>query len=385
MITCDPMTGVEVAQLTVLILFAANALLVAGLIALKACHRRGEMLRRARKAEYMALISRHIAYVDCTDPITRRMAEDPAFLDALIDVRNAVVGPEVESLRGIVDRHGVVRRQETRLRSAFPLGRRLRAAVALAELGDGSAAPTLLDSLDDREPEIRIQAARGLGRMRWTPAIDAIVARFAAETPWVRARYSDTLVGFGADATWPLLAYVRVNHHFESEGPVAAIRTLAAIGDDQAAQPLIEVLRNASDPEVRLAAIEALGALGNLRAAPALRNQARSADWRIRAKALSALGDIGDHGSLDLMATGLADPDWWVRRNSAAALARVRGGVDRLFEALSGQDRFAADAAAEALADAGELAVARSRLDGGAPADRDLLLVGHMAGAGRVT
>ena len=373
------MTGIEVAQLSALLIFATNLVLVASLIALKSVHRGRDRRHHVRKTQYMSLISRHVAYDNCTDPITNAMAEDPAFIDALIDLRNAVVGPEVETLRGIVDRHGVIDHQVARLRRPFPLGRRLRAAVVLAELGDESAADTLMELLTDREPEIRIQAARGLGRTRWTPAIDAIVARFAVETPWVRARFADTLIGFGTDATWPLIAYVRVNHHFEREGPVAAIRALAALGDDQAAQPVIEVLRNASDPEIRIAAIEALGAFGSLRAAPALRNQVRSADWRIRAKAVTAIGEIGDAGSLDLLAAGLCDPEWWVRRNSANALTRIRGGVDRLFDALAGNDPFASDAAAEALADVGELAAARGRIDDGRPLDRDQALVGHMA------
>ena len=376
------MTGIKVAQLSVLIIFAANALLVAGLIALKTVHRSRARRHHRRKTGYMALISRHVTYANCTDPITSRMATDPAFLDALIDIRNAVVGPEVETLSGIVDRHGVITLQEARLRAQFPLGRRLKAAVALAELGDESAAATLMDHLADREPEVRIQAARGLGRMKWTPAIDAIVARFPVETPWVRTRFADTLLGFGAAATWPLIAYIRVNHHFEREGPVAAIRTLAALGDDQAAQPLIEVLRNATDVEVRIATIEALGLLGSLRAAPALRNQARSADWRVRAKAMSAIGDIGDARSVDLIASGLNDTNWWVRRNAAAALTRVKGGVDRLCAALVGDDQYAAHAAAEALTDAGEVGAARQRLDDGRPLERDRVLVERLIGVG---
>jgi HEAT repeat protein len=376
------MTGHEAAQLSVLIVFATNALLVAGLIVLKTIHRVRDTRRRRRKTSYMALISRHIAYVDCTDPITSKMAADPAFLDALIDVRNAVLGPEVVTLRGIVDRHGVIDRQMSRLESPFPLGRRLRAAVALAELGDESAAMRLMRHLDDREPEIRIQSARGLGRMGWTPAIDAIVARFPIETPWVRSRFADSLIGFGPDATWPLIAYVRINHHFESEGPVAAIRTLAAIGDDQAAQPLIEILHTATDAEIRIAAIETLGDLGSSRALPVLRNQARSADWRIRAKAVSAIGGIGDPGSTVLLERSLTDPDWWVRRNAAAALAQVPGGIDGLYDALVGDDRFAADAAAEALADAGELVAARRRFEDGETMERDRRLLEHMVEVG---
>ncbi len=374
------MTAIEVTQLAALIIFATNALLVAGLIALKSVNRTRLTKGRQRKSLYMELVSRHIAYENCTDPITPQMAADPMFVDALIDVRNALAGPESETLRGIVDRHGVTERQVARLRSSFPLGRRLRAAVVLAELGDESAVDTLMEHLGDREPEIRIQAARGLGRMRWTPAIDAVVARFNIETPWVRSRFADTLINFGAAATWPLLAYIRVNQPFESVGPVAAIRTLGSIGDDQVVQPLIEVLHNPGDAEIELAVIETLGTLANPSAVPVLRTSARSSDWRVRAKTMTSLGEIGDPASLDVIAGGLTDPEWWVRRNSAAALARVDGGIDRLYDAVGGTDQYAADAAAEALADVGELAAARRRLDDGQAGEQDRVLIGHMAG-----
>jgi hypothetical protein len=374
------MNSFEVTPVAALIIFTINALLMAGLVALKAVHRSRDTRGRQRRSRYMELVSRHISYQHCTDPITSRMASDPVFIDALIDVRNALSGQESETLRGIVDRHGVTERQVARLRSSFPLGRRLRAAVVLAELGDESAVDALMEHLGDREPEIRIQAARGLGRMRWTPAIDAVVDRFNIETPWVRSRFADTLVNFGTEATWPLLAYIRVNHTFESDGPVAAIRTLGAIGDDQVVQPLIGILHDATDVEVKLAAIETLGALASPSAGPVLRVTARSADWRVRAKSMTALAEIGDTGSLDLLAGALADREWWVRRNAAAALIRVPGGIDRLYEALVGDDRFAGDAAAEALADAGELSAARQRAGTGEGRSRDFALIGHMAG-----
>lgn len=374
------MTSIEILQVAALITFAVTTLLMAGLIVLKTVNRHRRARRRRRKTAYMGLVSRHIAYENCTDPITVGMASDPAFIDALIDVRNALAGHRGQTLRGIVDRHGITARQVARLRSPFPLGRRLRAAVVLAELGDESAVDALIEHLGDREPEIRIQAARGLGRMRWTPAIDAVVARFSIETPWVRTRFAATLINFGAEATWPLLAYITVNHPFESAGPAAAIRTLGAIGDDQAVQPLIEVLHNATDPEVKLATIETLGALASPSAGPVLRIAARSADWRVRAKSMTALADIADIGSLGILSGGLNDPEWWVRRNAAAALARVRGGTDRLYDAIAGDDRFAADAAAEALADVGELSAARQRVEAGQGRTRDLALLGHMAG-----
>jgi HEAT repeat protein len=291
------------------------------------------------------------------------MAEDQAFLDALIDMRNAITGDEVSTLRRIVNHHGVIERQMRYLDSSILLSRRLRAAVALAELGDEISAGTLMRHLDDREPEIRIQSARGLGRIQWTPAIDQIVSRFSDEIPWVRVRFSDTLIGYGTKATWPLLAYIRINHRFDSKGPALALRTLAQIQDDQAVGPLLEVLDETTDLEIQIATVDALSELGSSEALPAVESLLDSEQWELRSKSASALGKLGDPSAIPRLMTVMRDENWWVRRSAAAAVARLPEGIEALYRSLDDEDPFAADAAAEALADAGELVTARERAE----------------------
>lgn len=360
-------------EIATLVIFSINALLLAALILLKVIHRRRMIDHNERRRRHLELLSRHLAYDNCTDPITSSMAEDPAFLDALIDMRNAVTGDEISTLHEIVNRHGVIERQIRRLNSPFPLGRRLRAAVSLAELGDESAADALMRHLDDREPEIRIQCARGLGRIRWTPAIEEIVWRFHEETPWVRTRFSDTLTGFGSQATWPLLAYIRVNHRFETSGPALAIHTLAQIQDSEAVGPLLEILAETRDMEIEIPTMEALGELSSPEAMPALMARLDSPSWEIRAKSASALGDIGERSAVPRLREAMRDESWWVRRSAAAALATMAEGIAALYESLHDHDPFAADAAAEALTDAGELVSARKRLAHGETSDEPLL------------
>lgn len=375
------MNGTTIGLIAVAVVLIVDAALLVGLVTLKAVHRRRAELRKLRRAAYVATLSRRLASKEATDPIDGRAAEDDAFLDALIDVRNIVTGHEIETLAGIVDGLGLARRQEARLRSRFPLGRRLRAAVSLAEIGDESTAPVLIEHLSDREPEIRIQCARGLGRIQHTAAIDAILERFDLEAPWVRARFADTLVGFGAKATWPLVAYIRVNlRHHDNEGVVEAIRVLGVMGDREVGPTLAGVLRVASDPEVRIATIEALGVVGGPLAIRPLKDTFRSPDWRLRAKSATALAHIGDPSINTLLAKGLEDANWWVRRNSAAALASLPGGADLLLQAVGSDDQFARDAAAEALADCGALAAARERQEMGLTSAEDRLLLAHMTG-----
>jgi HEAT repeat protein len=367
-------------MLAVAIVFVADAVLLVGLIALKTVHRRRMEQHDRRRSAYLGVLSRRMSFPLHTDYIDPKVVNDGAFLDAVIDLRNTMAGPEIDTLAGIIDRYGLVKRQAARLRSRYPLGRRLRAAVALAEMGDESSAPVLIEFLDDREPEIRIQCARGLGRMQHTPAIDAIIERFGHESPWVRSRFADTLVGFGAAAVWSLLAYVRVNHdHGENEAVVEAIRVLGTIGDRDVGPALTELLDRFEDPELLIATIEALGHIGGPLAVSPLIGFLRADDWRLRAKAAHSLGDIGDPLANPSLRVALEDENWWVRRNSAASLAGVSGGTEILREALHGDDIYARDAAAEALADSGELGKARERKEGGSATPADLELLAFMA------
>jgi HEAT repeat protein len=374
------MNGTTIGLIAVAVVFGIDIILLSGLVLLKAVHRRRRGDHTRRRAEYVAVLSRHLAFQNHTDAFGPNAADDDAFLDAVIDLRNIISGTEIDTLAGIIDSIGLAKRQEARLRHRFPLGRRLRAAVSLAEMGDETSAPVLIDHLNDREPEIRIQCARGLGRMQYTAAIDPIMERLGLEQPWVRARFADTLVGFGTKATWPLVAYIRVNlGHDANRGVIEAIRVLGTIGDQEVGPSLAGVLRVASDPEVGIAAIEALGLVGGPLAIRPLKYTLRSSDWRLRAKSATSLGQIGDPSINPVLAEVLEDDNWWVRRNSAAALSSLPYGNDMLLKAIETGSPFAADAAAEALADSGALASARHRLETDEASDSDRLLLSYVS------
>lgn len=369
----------ELAVLAVTIAFVLGSVLLIAVIVLKLVHHRSADAYAARRARYLVMLSSHLSAPGSVPELSVKEAEDDAFIDAVIDIRSTIIGPTVDALDGIVDKSGLIALQAKRLRSRFPIGRRLRAVVSLAEIGDSRATRLMMHHLSDREPEIRVQCARGLARMRQTAAIDLILDRFGSETPWVRSRFSEALALYGRDATWPLMAFVRVNHrHRGQPGVAAAVHVMRRIGDNEVGPALAELLYTAEDVEVRLAIIEALGEIGGPMALRPLRRMFLSDDWRIRAKTARAFGEIGDTSALPILVSGLNDPSWWTRRNSASSLAAVPGGVDLLYDSLEGDDAFARDAAAEALADCGELGNAKDRLEAGVSDPRDIRLIEHM-------
>jgi hypothetical protein len=114
-----------------------------------------------------------------------------------------------------------------------------------------------------------------------------------------------------------------------------AARALGASRDPRALEPLLAALGD-DNRDVRWAAIEALGELGDRRAVPRLVEYLKRPEayrWGKRLAA-SALGAIGDPAAVEPLAALLGDEDPFVRRLSALALLRIGGG--RGLEAVAG-------------------------------------------------
>ena len=113
-----------------------------------------------------------------------------------------IAEPHVEC--AVLDALGVSRcrsareRIEVRLRSEA-VDVRVGAARALGRLGMGEAIPALMLALSDPAWPVRAQAAQSLGRLRATPAVDAIAERVADAAWWVRHHAAYALAAMGAE------------------------------------------------------------------------------------------------------------------------------------------------------------------------------------------
>lgn len=131
----------------------------------------------------------------------------------------------------------------------------------LAKLGDPSAAPALVSRLADPEARVAELAAQALGRLRDPATAPALVALLGGDSV-PTTDLVDAISAFGAQALDALAPA------FQS--PVAAARALAAeiagrIGGAEAAArcaTALAALVDDPDPDVRLAAVLALGDLG---------------------------------------------------------------------------------------------------------------------------
>ena len=95
------------------------------------------------------------------------------------------------------------------------------------------------------------------------------------------------------------------------------------------------------NPNVRIAAVQALGGIGGQRAVDGLLGALYDEYHLVRREALLALGRLGEAAALPEMARLLADKDVWVRRDAARALGLL--GDPQVIPLLlaCGEDQFA--------------------------------------------
>ena len=113
---------------------------------------------------------------------------------------------------------------------------------------------------------------------------------------------------------------------------------------------LIKALKD-SDKDVRKAAAEALGKIGDKSAVPALIKALKDGYWQVRTAAAAALGKIGDKSAVPALIEALKDKDSDVRTAAAEALGTIGDtrAVPALIEALKDWRSVSTAAAAAAL------------------------------------
>ena len=192
--------------------------------------------------------------------------------------------------RAVIGRHfestGAVERACRRLADPRP---HVRASTA-AQLGDmcsDLAELPLLQALHDGDADVRLAAARSLGRLRARPA-----------------------------ATQLLHSLIR------REVP-RAVATGALLSIGAAALPGIRQLLAHAHPRARADAVELLGLLGNPADSVLLQERLADDTAAVRSRACHALRRLGAHDAKHAVESALADPEAEVRAAAAEALGHL--------------------------------------------------------------
>ena len=129
-----------------------------------------------------------------------------------------------------------------------------------------------------------------------------------------------------------------------------------ALTEDRSLYEIAELAEFEENQERRLAAVEALGDVGNPEAESALLKAMSDDDFEVRAAAVEALGSVSGKEATDYLVQALGDENADVRTVAVETLAFVGGkdATDILIRTMQDEDAQVRAAAVEALADIGD-------------------------------
>lgn len=216
--------------------------------------------------------------------------------------------------------------------------RRADSAERLGLSRSPRATTLLVEAMQDPVPEVRLRAAKALGEIGGTAAVEPLLVALAQPNRWSTLRVADILSRMGAEAA------VGIRDAFDRmprPARLACLDILAKLRRLESLDFLREMLRSA-DPDERARSAHALGTTAHPAPTNDLVEALRDHEWPVRAMAAKALGRIGSPETVHALASALTDKQWWVRSNAANAL-KIMGprGQKALLSVLQIADTFA--------------------------------------------
>jgi len=242
----------------------------------------------------------------------------------------------------------LVRRAERRPRTEWGRWRRTRALQRLEQAHHPAVSRLIRSVLDDPDPMIAAAAIRTLGDVGDDWAIDLLLdalrrghgqrSRLAAELERLAPAPGSRLL--------PLLRDWSPSVRFWG---ATLLRPYPELGEST----LIELTWD-SDPNVRAAAVETLGARGGKAVGTVLAARLDDNEWFVRVHAARAAGRVVGADAAPTITRLLADEQWWVRTAAKDALRGMGAdAIPSLLSILAHEDSFARNGAAEVLQDIG--------------------------------
>jgi cyclophilin family peptidyl-prolyl cis-trans isomerase/HEAT repeat protein len=239
-------------------------------------------------------------------------------------------------------------------RSGQPVTRWWPVAYALRRVDDPRGAAPLMALLRGEGLYTRAFAARGLGALKATSAIDALlpIAADIAREPIVGVEAVRALAELKAQSAHTMLSQVLLRPELSPTLRVEVLAALGSTGTPDDADQLLDLLTDRSY-QVRAAAFKALGAIDGERLVTVLSGLDPDPDWRVRAAIATTLGTLPPEGGGRLL-LGLADDeDGRVIAAVCAAMAagKLPGAEPVLISKLQADDWVVRAAAASAVGD----------------------------------
>ncbi|RKN86180.1 HEAT repeat domain-containing protein [Paenibacillus ginsengarvi] len=265
----------------------------------------------------------------------------------LFEWMEKIAGAERDKLTQLCRDLGLVELNMRRLRSEIHWTR-LDAAHNLGVMQAKEAVPTLLELLDEESygsPVFVI--ARAISKSALSEEeLDRMVRSIAKFRKQSHRLVAEVLALSRIDNTAMLIRYLREQDDELMKIALTCLQNRAIPGARELLPPLVR----ASDPQLRLLAVQAFVGQAEQVTEGHMKELMRHGDVEIRLAVVDALGRIGQPYTIELLKTGMADADWQVRFNSARSLARMEDhGFRALCELASGSESEEADLAGDVL------------------------------------
>ena len=206
---------------------------------------------------------------------------------------------------------------------------RAAALEHVAFLDDERCLPVLTAAIERDTPRARAAAAQALAHVESREALAVLRRAIDDPDPWVRYFSVTSLGRHGDRLSLPRLERMAAEdgaHHVR----IAAIGAIGDVGiaSDDAAVPMLAAFADASDDELAVAAVRALGSVEAPSALEALRHALAAVQPGRRAAAAQALARRGGAPAIELLQwTAAADSDPDVMRAAIAGLSRIGAGA----------------------------------------------------------
>lgn len=273
----------------------------------------------------------------------------PALEDVLLRMSDEVGEEGKARVMRLYRLGGFYDRRIKELRSRFK-SRRSDAARRLGRIGDPGAVPALGQLLKDGKTEVREAALYALGRIGTPQSFQVMLTALDEGDRWAQEKIAEAAEEVG-DESRRFLAEM-----MEDEDPFRRAFAAEILGVVGGAEEAVLLERALEDPhvDVRARAASSLGNMRSYRSRAALRRALDDPAWEVRCQAAAALGKLGDAEDAEVLAAAMRDATWWVRRNAALALQEMgEAGESALERVLWDEDRFAREAAVQALEESG--------------------------------
>jgi HEAT repeat protein len=241
--------------------------------------------------------------------------------------------------------------QDVRRLLTDPNPRARESAVRIAGyFGYPDCAPLLLDRVHDENEDVRRAAVETLPNLQDERAFTLLDRAIHDESPKIRSVAAQSLGQLEDSQGVPALLEAMTDH--DAWVRYYAARSLGQIRSPESIDTLARVLREDTAPQVRIAAADALGAIGGRRAVSILAPFINSDDRDLARAALLALGLVGHPDALQPLLHALRSSESSQRLDAVRAISARRDSeaADALqWTAAADRDQTIAEAAIEEL------------------------------------